>query len=267
MLKDTLLRIPRTSGLQPLQLRGEHGAVELSSWRLRLGPTETITHHIAGEESVLILQNGAGIFAAGGETWRVSRASVFTERATALYIPAGVAFSVTAETPLEAILVSTPAPDGGTPVLASPTDVSPVERGKGTFTRYVHDLFVRDAHGKRLMVGETFNPAGHWSSFPPHKHDGRNGEPRLEEVYHYRVDPPTGFGLQMMYTLDGEETVHQVIDGDTVLLPYGFHPVTSPPGYQLYYLWAMAGDERKLALYEDPAHAWIATAPAPAARS
>jgi 5-deoxy-glucuronate isomerase len=52
----------------------------------------------------------------------------------------------------------------------------------------VHDLFVRDPYAKRLMVGETFNPAGHWSSFPPHKHDGRNGEPRLEEVTSGSVD-------------------------------------------------------------------------------
>jgi 5-deoxy-D-glucuronate isomerase len=25
----------------------------------------------------------------------------------------------------------------------------------------------------------------------------------------------------------------------------------------LYYLWAMAGEQRKLALHEDPAHRWI----------
>jgi 5-deoxy-glucuronate isomerase len=107
------------------------------------------------------------------------------------------------------------------------------------------------------MVGETFNPPGHWSSFPPHKHDGRNGEPRLEEVYHFRVSPAHGFGHQMLYTEDGEAVTHQVRDGDAVLLPYGYHPVSAPPGYSLYYLWAMAGDQRQLALYEDPAHRWI----------
>ncbi len=42
-----------------------------------------------------------------------------------------------------------------------------------------------------------------------------------------------------------------------MLLPYGYHPVSAPPGYKLYYLWAMAGAERKLALHEDPAHKWI----------
>ena len=91
-------------------------------------------------------------------------------------------------------------------------------------------MFVRDPHAQRLMVGETFNPPGHWSSFPPHKHDGRNGEPCLEEVYHFRVDPPHGFGHQMLYTEDGESVTHQVRDGDAVLLPYGYHPVSSPPG-------------------------------------
>ena len=33
--------------------------------------------------------------------------------------------------------------------------------------------------------------------------------------------------------------------------------VTAPPRYDLYYLWAIAGDERKLAVYEDPAHRWV----------
>ena len=37
----------------------------------------------------------------------------------------------------------------------------------------------------------------------------------------------------------------------------GHDPVSAPPGYRLYYLWAMAGGERRLALHEDPAHRWI----------
>jgi 5-deoxy-glucuronate isomerase len=121
----------------------------------------------------------------------------------------------------------------------------------------VHDIFVTDPHAQRLMVGETFTPPGHWSSFPPHKHDGRDGEPTLEELYYFRVDPPQGFGHQMLYTADGEVVTHAVKDGDAVLLPYGYHPVSAPPGYTLYYLWAMAGAERRLALHEDPDHRWI----------
>jgi len=106
----------------------------------------------------------------------------------------------------------------------------------------------------------TFNPPGKWSSYPPHKHDGRDGEPVLEEVYYYRLDPRYGFGHQMIYTADGESVTHDVRDGDLVLLPYGYHPVSAAPGYSLYYLWAIAGDQRKLTVYEDPVHRWVNTA-------
>jgi 5-deoxy-glucuronate isomerase len=136
-------------------------------------------------------------------------------------------------------------------------DVRVNARGRDIYAREVHDIFVTDGHAQRLMVGETFNPPGHWSSFPPHKHDGRDGEPVLEEVYYFRIAPPQGFGQQMLYTSDGECVAHVVRDGDAVLLPYGYHPVSSPPGYRLYYLWAMAGAERRLALHEDPDHRWI----------
>lgn len=257
MLSDTLFRVPRTRGLQPLQQRGTRGAVELTSWRLVLGPGDRQLYHAEDEETVLILQQGAARLDVQGHQWHVSRRSVFEERATAVYLPPGVELEVVAEKSLEAVLISTPAPPGGSVALIGPDDVQVLERGRGIYARQVHNLFVDDLHVQRLMVGETFNPPGHWSSFPPHKHDGRNGEPTLEEVYHYRVDPPQGFGHQMLYTAEGENVTHVVRDGDAVLLPYGFHPVSSPPGYRLYYLWGMAGQQRKLALFEDPAHVWI----------
>jgi len=257
MLTDTLIRQPLKPGLQLLQRRGERMAHELSSWRLRLAAGVHANHRLDDEETVVVLQEGRGTFAVGRHTWPVSRTSVFGERATACYVPPGETFHAEADSALEAILISTPARPGGTPTLATPSDVVVNERGRGSYTRTVHDIFVRDAHVQRLMVGETFNPPGHWSSFPPHKHDGRDGEPSLEEVYHFRIDPPQGFGHQMLYTNDGESVTHAVRDRDVVLLPYGYHPVSAPPGYQLYYLWAMAGVERKLALHEDPTHTWI----------
>jgi len=256
-----LFRVARSAGLQLLQRRGEHGARELTSWRLRLDRGATQHFTSPGEESIVVLQQGRGTFTVDGQSWNVSRADVFSERATALYLPPGRTLSVRAETPLEAVLISTPAPGGGEPALVGPGDVDPQPRGRDLYTREVHNVFVTDSHARRLMVGETFNPPGHWSSFPPHKHDGKDGEPVLEEVYHYRIDPPQGFGHQMLYTADGENVTHVVKDGDAVLLPYGYHPVSSPPGYRLYYLWGMAGAERKLALHEDPTHTWIHTAP------
>jgi 5-deoxy-glucuronate isomerase len=257
MLSNTLYRVARHTGLQPLQKRGEGGATEMTSWRLYLEAGGREQYFNDAEETILVVQQGSGTLSAAGLNARVSRSSVFTDRATALYLPPGIELTVMAEDALEAVLVSTPAGRSDEPALVTPSEVVVNKRGKGTYTREVHDIFVKDPHARRLMVGETFNPPGHWSSFPPHKHDGRNGEPKLEEVYHFRIDPPQGFGYQTIYTNDGESVTHQVRDRDTVLLPYGYHPVAAAPGYRLYYLWAMAGEQRQLALYEDPAHRWI----------
>jgi 5-deoxy-glucuronate isomerase len=261
MLSETLYRVPRRDGLQILQRRGEGGARELTSWRLRLQPGASERYAAPQEETIVVLQEGRGRFAAGGREWTVSRANVFDERATALYLPPDCALTATAETLLEAVLIAAPAAAGGQPALVGPGDVRVNPRGRGSYAREVHDLFVTDPHARRLMVGETYNPPGHWSSYPPHKHDGRDGEPVLEEVYHFRVTPAHGFGHQMLYTSDGESATHAVRDGDAVLLPYGYHPVSAPPGYRLYYLWALAGAERRLAVHEDPAHRWIHDAP------
>ena len=257
MLTDTLFRKPRTAGLQVLQARGESGARELTTRRLVLEAGNASEFSSTDEETIVVLHQGRGTFAAGGQSWPVSRAGVFQERATALYLPPGIRLDVKAETPLEAVLISTPTTRGGKPALVTPDKVRVNARGRANYAREVHDIFVDDGDVTRLMVGETFNPPGNWSSFPPHKHDGRDGEPTLEEVYYYRVDPPQGFGQQMLYTAAGETVTHAVKDGDAVLLPYGYHPVSSPPGYRLYYLWGMAGEQRRLALHEDPAHRWI----------
>ena len=257
MLSDTRFRIPRSEGLHVLQRRGERGARELTTRRLVLAPDQTAQFVSPDEETIIVLQEGAGTFATGARSWPVSRSSVFAEPATGLLLPPVHQLRVDATTRLEAVLVSTPVQAGGTPVLRRPEEVEVNTRGRDTYTREVHDIFVRDPDARRLMVGETFNPPGMWSSYPPHKHDGRDGEAVLEEIYYYRVDPPQGFGQQMIYTADGESVTHEVRDGDLVLLPYGYHPVSAAPGYRLSYLWAIAGEQRKLAVYEDPAHRWV----------
>ena len=132
-------------------------------------------------------------------------------------------------------------------------------RGKPGWHRSVHDVIAESVPAQRLLVGETFNAAGQWSSFPPHKHDGGDGEPALEEVYYYRFDRAGGFGFQGLY--DGtRETAVFLRHGSVVGIPRGYHPVCAAPGYRLYYLWALSaapGTPRALALHEDPAHRWL----------
>ena len=59
----------------------------------------------------------------------MTRANVFTERATALYLPPGVPLDVKAESELEAIVVSAPSSAAGTAVLLGPDDVTVNARG------------------------------------------------------------------------------------------------------------------------------------------
>ena len=259
MLADTLFRVPRREGLQIIQRRGERGARELTTQRLTLAAGGSARYSAPGEETVVVLQQGAGTWTSGDRTWTVSRSDVFTGRATALWLPPGEELEVHAEGALEAVLVSTPAAAGGTPALRGPDDITVQHRGRDGYERDVHELFVGDPFAQRLVVGETFNAPGNWSSYPPHKHDGRNGEPVFEEVYYYRLSPANGFGLQALYTADGEAATHQVRDGDLVLLPYGYHPVCAPPGYTIYYLWAIVGERRQLSIYEDPDFSWVHT--------
>src|ERR1044071_4373909 len=140
MLNDTLYRIRRIDGLQQLQKRGEGGARELTSSRLRLAAGATHRYQIAGEETVLVLQEGRGTFTTPERAWTLSRSNVFDERASALYLPPGMQLTVSAESPGEAILFSTPASAGGHPAVITPQDVEVNARGKGNYSREVHNV-------------------------------------------------------------------------------------------------------------------------------
>ena len=133
-------------------------------------------------------------------------------------------------------------------------------RGDGAFERRIHPILMGDQEADSLLVCEVLTPAGHWSSYPPHKHD-RDAMPEesfLEETYYHRVAPAHGFGLQRVYTADRslDESV-TVGDRDTVLVPRGYHTVSAPPGYELYYLNVMAGPTRAWAVANDPDHEWM----------
>ena len=144
-------------------------------------------------------------------------------------------------------LCSAPA-SAGAPARVLPGDrVVPETRGHGAHERTILPILMGDEEADSLLVCEVLTPPGHWSSYPPHKHD-RDAMPEesfLEETYYHRIGPPQGFALQRVYTDDGslDETL-VVHDGDVVLVPRGYHTVSAPPGYALYYLNVMAGPVR-----------------------
>jgi 5-deoxy-glucuronate isomerase len=240
--------------------RGE--SVQLDLPVLEAGAVATISAPNGIEAAVVLL---AGDIDIAGR--RAARADVFASPATAVYLPPGSSIEVAANAHTELALASTVGaelapPADPTPTIVAPNEVVIHDRGRPGWQREVHDIIADTVPAQRLLVGETFNAAGEWSSFPPHKHDGGDGEPALEEVYYYRFDRPDGFGFQGLYEL-GEFANERAVflrQGSVVGIPRGYHPVCAAPGYRLYYLWALgprAGTARALALHEDPAHRWL----------
>lgn len=189
------------------------------------------------------------------------RKSVFDDAPPgAVYAPAGSRISIQAASEAEIALCSAPAAASGRPRAISGERMPQEVRGEGSNRRFVRNVLPETEPAERLLVVEVITPAGHWSSYPPHKHDtpAPPVETQLEETYYHRLDPPQGFAFQRVYTDDRsiDETVC-VEDGDAVLVPRGYHPVGTPHGYDLYYLNVMAGPVRRWIAHDDPAHAWI----------
>ncbi len=133
-------------------------------------------------------------------------------------------------------------------------------RGHGAHERFIRPILMENEGAGSLLVVEVLTPGGHWSSYPPHKHD-HDDPPRqslLEEVYYHRVKPERGFGLMRVYDFETElDEALTFRDRDCVLVPRGYHTVSAPPGYDSYYLNVMAGPQRLWAVVNDPDHEWM----------
>src|SRR5262245_65217136 len=175
----------------------------------------------------------------------------------AAYLPPGTSFTV--EGGAEVGLCWAPAAEGAEARRLSGDEIEVEVRGHGNQERTVTPILMGDRAADSLLVCEVVTPPGHWSSYPPHKHD-RDALPEeslLEETYYHRIAPPQGFALQRVYTGDGElDESLAVRDRDVVLVPRGYHTVSAPPGYTDYYLNVMAGPVRTWAIANDPDHEW-----------
>lgn len=230
---------------------------------VRLQAGERHAGHLADRETCLVLVAGMADIKAGEETFQEvgGRATPFEDKAPgAVYVPAGIAFEVIAKTPLELAVCTAPGTGAGEVRMIDAASMSREVRGSDTNTRYVRNILPETEAAEGLLVVEVITPGGHWSSYPPHKHDTATPEQEsaLEETYYHRLQPPQGFAFQRVYTDDRslDETI-AVEDGDVVMVPRGYHPVGAPHGYDLYYLNVMAGPSRHWVFRNDPAHDWI----------
>jgi 5-deoxy-glucuronate isomerase len=190
------------------------------------GPTRGATGAAA---AWLLVEGGHGRLTVGERTIDVAgRDDVFHEPGWSAVLFGRTAFAL--DDNLRATIVWRASDRIGQARFVDPKDVADERRGEGTTRRRVR-TYVGEGP---LIVGETLNPPGLWSSYPPHRHEH-------EEIYLYRFDPPDGFGLQMRSEHDGDEHAVVVRDGRIERITSGWHPVVAAPGSTMYYLWALAG--------------------------
>ncbi|WP_461538603.1 5-deoxy-glucuronate isomerase [Spongorhabdus nitratireducens] len=232
----------------------------------KLQPGQSLEQQTGNKEVCLVLVSGKASVSTRHESWSQigDRTSAFEQKAPyAVYIPPADFYSVVAETELELGVCSAPA-EGQLPArLIEPKECEYQTRGTGTNQRHVCNILFDKGTAESLLVCEVITPHGHWSSYPPHKHD-QDAEPTetlLEETYYHKTNPPQGFAFQRVYTDDRSLDEAITVENDcVVMVPKGYHPVGAAHGYDLYYLNVMAGPKRNWIFKNDPEHEWIVEA-------
>lgn len=247
-----LLRKPATDGGQLHEITPASAGWRYVGFELhRLAPGDRVAAVTKDREAILVLVEGKARLGAGGVAFGEmgARMDVFDRQPPhCLYVPSDSDWTATATTPCTLAVCTAPGQSGHPAQVLGPDGITLEERGQGTNTRYIHNIAMegRDV-ADSLLVTEVYTPAGHWSSYPPHRHD-EDDFPRityLEETYYHRLNPGNGFGIQRVFTEDGalDETM-AVGDHDVVLVPRGHHPCAAPYGVEMYYLNVMAGPRR-----------------------
>jgi len=249
-------------GFLPVVPEGDPRTDFIEFGLLRLRDGEEYRWGPEGKEAALVVLGGRCTVYAGVEAYEGigERQDVFSGEAHAVFVPPGHRVRVVGLGDVEVAVCKAPSDREGPPRLIFPGEVRVRSVGKLNWRRDVKEIVGPQVSAQHLLVGETVNPPGNWSSSPPHRHDFDRPpeEADMEEVYFFKVKPRQGFGIQRIYTEDRDvDEVYVVEDGDTVVIPRGYHPVVAGPGYRLCYLWVLAGRERILLPYDDPAHRWL----------
>jgi 5-deoxy-glucuronate isomerase len=186
------------------------------------------------------------------------RDDVFSGIAGFAYVPIDAELKLSSATGGEFAVCTAEATRRIEPYSVAAEAVAVEVRGAATASRQINNfLNAVSWEADKLIAVEVITPEGGWSSYPAHKHDEMTEtEVELEEIYYFRLAGKHGAGFFTCYTMDGEieETV-TVHDGDTFLVPKGFHgPAAAFPGHHMYYLNVMAGPSksRRWSITNDP---------------
>ncbi len=252
-----------TLGYTPICKIGECSLKRLEFGIIELDCGMSVSFNTEDKETAFIMLEGHCDVSFGQTRWEKvgNRSNVFeNRRAESFYMPREQELNITALDHIKIAVCATPVEEKTEPQLLKADRVPLKMLGRVPFERETSFIIDGTTNAKVLTIGECYVTEGNWAGFPPHKHDEDNmpTECICEEIYYFLYNPAQGFGVQLVYTADGEiDEAYRVKNDELVEFPYGYHSTVSTPGYETYFLWLMAGDYQGFNRSNDPQHDWI----------
>lgn len=185
---------------------------------LETGSREALVVPLAGTARVEVLPGGPEIELASKDV---------------CYLPKESRFALAAPSGSDVVLAEAPAEKAFPVVVKRFAETKPIESGMPTYSRRIYTPFGEKDEANRFIAGFVEGASGNWTSFPPHRHDGK------PEVYIY-YGMGGRFGVQVVSA--EEERAFVVREGDAVLFERGYHPNVATPGVGMNFLWIISAD-------------------------
>ena len=216
-----------------LDMAGKHAGALMDFGILKLREGQKLTD-TASKERAFLLISGEVEFAWQKRKAVATRSSCFYEGPWCLHVPSNVPVAIRClKRDSEIAVYQTDNAQSFEVRLFTPEDCKIQMLGTGTMsemaTRAVRSIFNKANRAEsNLLLGETINFPGKWSSYPPHHHP-------QPEAYFYKFNLENGFGYS---GLGGK--VYKVMHNDTLLVTSTVgHPQVTAPGFAMYYAWVI----------------------------
>lgn len=251
------------NGYTPLCTIGECSLKNLEFGIIELTNGQDLTFETGDREVAFVILGGKASFRTNGKdfgTLGVRRNVFENSKAECFYAPRRSTVEIHSPWNVKIAVCATPVDQDSEPQAIRQADVRVSRLGVKPWERDTSFIVDGSTNARKLTVGEAYITPGNWAGFPPHKHDvdAMPAEGVLEEIYYFLFDPQQGFGVQCLYTSDGEiDEAYRVKNDELVEFPRGYHTTVGAPGYNTYFLWLMAGDHQGFYRSNDPEHAWV----------
>ena len=250
-------------GYTPLCQIGKCSLEDLEFGIIELTDGQRLPFETGNKEIAFVILNGKASFSTNGEhfgTLGIRRSVFESQKAECFYAPRNCIVEIQSVGSVKIAVCGSPATQDTLPQAIRQDAVRVVRLGVKPWERDTSFIVDQTTNARKLTIGEAYITPGNWAGFPPHKHDvdAMPAEGVLEEIYYFLFDPQQGFGIQCLYTADGEiDEAYRVKNNELVEFPRGYHTTVGAPGYNTYFLWMMAGEHQGFFRSNDPDHAWI----------